>query len=64
VVWAPVEGSTYHMNRGVNLLFPIDHIGATPDLRRVGGPVVLRQRFGGTWPSDHYPVLADYLPPG
>lgn len=64
VVWAPVEGSTYHMNRGVNLLFPIDHIGATPDLRRVGGPVVLRERFGGTWPSDHYPVLADYLPPG
>jgi endonuclease/exonuclease/phosphatase family metal-dependent hydrolase len=64
VVWAPVEGSTYHLNRGVNLLFPIDHIGATSDLRRTAGPVVLRQRFGGVWPSDHYPVFADYLPPG
>jgi endonuclease/exonuclease/phosphatase family metal-dependent hydrolase len=64
VAWAPVAGSTYHLNRGLNLLFPIDHIGATLDLRRVGGPVVLRRRFGGVWPSDHYPVFADYLPPG
>jgi len=63
VVFAPVEGSTYHFDRGLNLLFPIDHIGATPDLRRVGGPVVIRSRFRGEWPSDHYPVFADYLPP-
>lgn len=64
IVFAPVAGATYHINRGVNLLFAIDHIGATPDLRRIGGPVVLRRRFGGAWPSDHYPVFADYLPPG
>jgi endonuclease/exonuclease/phosphatase family metal-dependent hydrolase len=63
IVFAPVEGSTYHFDRGLNLFFAIDHIGATPDLTRVGGPVVLRERFGGTWPSDHYPVFADYLLP-
>lgn len=64
IVFAPVEGSTFHFDRGVNLLFPVDHIGATPDLRRVGGPVVVRRKFRGEWPSDHYPVFADYLPPG
>jgi endonuclease/exonuclease/phosphatase family metal-dependent hydrolase len=63
IVFAPVEGSTYHFDRGLNLFFAIDQIGATPDLTRVGGPVVLRQRFGGEWPSDHYPVFADYLLP-
>jgi endonuclease/exonuclease/phosphatase family metal-dependent hydrolase len=62
--FAPVEGSTYHFDRGLNLFFAVDHIGATPDLRRVGGPWVLRQRFGGEWPADHYPVFADYLLPG
>jgi endonuclease/exonuclease/phosphatase family metal-dependent hydrolase len=63
IVFAPVDGSTYHFDRGLNLFFAIDHIGATADLTRVGGPVVLRERFGGAWPSDHYPVLADYLLP-
>jgi endonuclease/exonuclease/phosphatase family metal-dependent hydrolase len=63
VVFAPVAGSTYHLNRGLNLLFPIDHIGATPDLAPIGAPVVLRLRFGGVWPSDHYPVVADYALP-
>jgi endonuclease/exonuclease/phosphatase family metal-dependent hydrolase len=63
IVWAPVAGATYHLNSGLNLLFPIDHIGATPDLAPAGDPVVLRGRFGGVWPSDHYPVFADYLPP-
>jgi endonuclease/exonuclease/phosphatase family metal-dependent hydrolase len=63
IVFAPVEGSTYHFDRGLNLFFAIDHIGATRDLDRVGGPVVLRKRFGGEWPSDHYPVLADYRLP-
>ena len=63
VVFAPVAGATYHFNRGLNLLFPIDHIGATPDLTPIGPPVVLRFRFGGVWPSDHYPVVADYALP-
>jgi endonuclease/exonuclease/phosphatase family metal-dependent hydrolase len=64
IVFAPVQGSTYHFDRGLNLLFAIDHIGATADLRRVGGPWVLRRRFRGEWPADHYPVFADYLLPG
>jgi endonuclease/exonuclease/phosphatase family metal-dependent hydrolase len=64
IEFAPVDGSTYHFDRGLNLFFAIDHLGATPDVSRVGGPVVLRRRFGGRWPSDHYPVFADYHLPG
>jgi endonuclease/exonuclease/phosphatase family metal-dependent hydrolase len=63
IVFAQVEGSTYHFDRGLNLFFAIDHLGATRDVERLGEPVVLRQRFGGRWPSDHYPVFADYLLP-
>jgi endonuclease/exonuclease/phosphatase family metal-dependent hydrolase len=63
IVFAPVEGPTYHFDVGLNLLFPIDHIGATPDLVRAGAPVVLRRKFRGEWPADHYPVFADYLLP-
>ena len=47
IVFAPVEGSTYHFDRGLNLFFAIDHIGATPDLTRVGGPVVLQGAVRG-----------------
>lgn len=60
VTFAPVRGATYHLNRGVNVLPAIDHIGAAGPARLVGGPVVLRQKFGGVWPTDHYPVQADY----
>jgi endonuclease/exonuclease/phosphatase family metal-dependent hydrolase len=63
VVFAPVAGATFHFNRGLDLPYPIDHIGATPDLAPIGGPVVLRMRVGGVWPSDHYPVVADYALP-
>jgi endonuclease/exonuclease/phosphatase family metal-dependent hydrolase len=63
IVFAPVEGSTYHFDRGLNLFFAIDHLGATEGVERVGDPVVLRQRFGGRWPSDHYPVFADFRLP-
>ncbi|MBM9594970.1 endonuclease/exonuclease/phosphatase family protein [Rhodobacteraceae bacterium MCCB 386] len=57
--FAPVEGATYHFNRGINLFGAIDHVATTADVELVGEPVVLRQRFGGAWPSDHYPVVAD-----
>lgn len=60
LVFAQVQGATYHFNRGLNLFGAIDHIAATPGLTPVGPPVVLRQRFRGEWPADHYPVLADY----
>ncbi|SFE23122.1 endonuclease/exonuclease/phosphatase family protein [Roseivivax sediminis] len=58
--FAPTEGATYHFDRGVNLFGAIDHIASGAGLTRVGGPVVLRRRFAGDWPSDHYPVIADY----
>lgn len=61
--FAPVEGSTYHLNRGMNLFGAIDHIATTAEMRLAAPPVVLRQRFGGRWPSDHYPIYADYLLP-
>lgn len=60
LAFARVPGATYHLNRGVNVLPAIDHIGAAGPAVMVGGPVVLRQKFGGVWPSDHYPVWADF----
>ena len=61
--FAPVEGATYHFDRGINLFGAIDHLAATTGVALAGEPVVLRRRFGGEWPSDHYPVLADFRLP-
>ncbi|WP_146587389.1 endonuclease/exonuclease/phosphatase family protein [Puniceibacterium confluentis] len=61
--FAPVAGATYHFDRGLNVFGAIDHLGATPNIRRVSDPVVLRRQFDDEWPSDHYPVLADYVLP-
>ena len=58
--FAPVRGSTFHFNRGFNLFGAIDHIATSGAATRVGEPVVLREKFGGEWPTDHYPVVADY----
>ncbi|WP_341368873.1 endonuclease/exonuclease/phosphatase family protein [Yoonia sp. BS5-3] len=58
--FAPVQGATYHFNRGINLFGAIDHIGVSGDATLVGDPVVLRDKFDGEWPTDHYPVIADY----
>jgi endonuclease/exonuclease/phosphatase family metal-dependent hydrolase len=55
----PVDGATYHFNRGINLFGPIDHIAHSAGIAPLGDPVVLRRQFEGTWPSDHYPVAAD-----
>ncbi len=60
LVFAPVRGATYHLDRGLNLFGAIDHIGAAGPVEAAGVPVVLRQDFGGVWPSDHYPVVMDY----
>ena len=58
--FAPVQGSTYHLNRGINLFGAIDHIGTSGAATLAGDPIVLRQKFEGEWPTDHYPVIADY----
>ena len=54
-----VDGATYHFNRGLNLFGAIDHIGLSGAAEPVGEPVVLRQKFDGEWPTDHYPVVLD-----
>ena len=58
--FAPVKGATFHFNRGINLFGAIDHIATYGDVQIVGTPIVLRERFAGEWPTDHYPVVADY----
>lgn len=57
----PVAGSTYHFNRGVNAFGAIDHIGVTDGVTPQGAPFVLRRKFDGEWPTDHYPVVADIV---
>jgi endonuclease/exonuclease/phosphatase family metal-dependent hydrolase len=59
VLFPKVEGSTYHLNRGLNLFGAIDHIGIAGNADPVGKPVVLRHKFDGEWPTDHYPVVLD-----
>lgn len=54
-----VTGSTYHFDRGVNLFGAIDHIALAGPVTAAGPPQVLRRRYDGRWPSDHYPVAAD-----
>jgi len=56
-----VPGSTFHWNRGLNVTAAIDHIAATPDAVPTGDAVILGGQFEGDWPSDHYPVLADFV---
>ena len=60
LAFVPVAGATYHFDRGINLFGAIDHIAHGPGAAPVGAPAVLRRRFDGEWPSDHYPVVADF----
>jgi endonuclease/exonuclease/phosphatase family metal-dependent hydrolase len=60
LTFAPVKGSTFHFNRGINLFGAIDHIATIGNADLAAGPFVLRQKYGGEWPTDHYPVIADY----
>lgn len=58
--FVPITGSTYHFNRGLNLFGAIDHIGYSNGIKLVSKPAVLREKFGGEWPTDHYPVVVDF----
>ncbi len=60
LTFVPVKGATYHLDRGLNLFGAIDHIAFAGGLHPVGTPVVYRQNPGPVWPSDHYPVIADF----
>lgn len=55
-----IDGATYHLDRGLNLFGAIDHIGYSGGARPVGDAVVVREKFGDVWPTDHYPVVADF----
>ena len=57
---AETTGSTVHFARGINLLPAIDHILYSPGLIHEQ-TVVLRKRYDGVWPSDHYPVFVTLL---
>ncbi|MBB5516133.1 endonuclease/exonuclease/phosphatase family metal-dependent hydrolase [Rubricella aquisinus] len=63
MTFSPVEGSTYHFNRGFNLFGAIDHIAYAGGIVPVGAPMVMRRQFDGEWPTDHYPVIADFRVP-
>ena len=55
-----INGATYHLNRGLNLFGAIDHIGIIGKPKIEGQTIVLRKKFDGEWPTDHYPVIADF----
>lgn len=59
---APVRGSTFHFNRGLHLVPGIDHI-LVDDGFQVSPAIIVRSQPGGTWPSDHYPVIASVSRP-
>ena len=59
LAFAPVPGATVHFDRGLNLFGAIDHVGLGPGVEAAAAPTVLRARYGGAWPSDHYPVAVD-----
>lgn len=59
VTFAPVEGATYHFDLGLNLFGAIDQIGWAGPVAMAGEPVVVRRKFSGEWPTDHYPVVLD-----
>lgn len=55
----PTSGSTYHLNRGINLFGAIDYIALAGHLTPAAPAQVQRRKFDGRWPSDHYAVVAD-----
>lgn len=61
VTFTPVKGATYHLNRGINLFGAIDHIGHVGAVAPLSEPIVLRDKFDGEWPTDHYPVIIDFF---
>ncbi|MBU2994515.1 endonuclease/exonuclease/phosphatase family protein [Octadecabacter sp. 1_MG-2023] len=61
VTFWPAQGSTYHFNRGLNLFPAIDHIGGTEGIAPMGKTFSVRGKFDGEWPTDHYPIVGDFI---
>ena len=55
---ADLTRSTYHAGIGIDLGRAIDYILYSNALERIGGTTIHRDRPGGVFPSDHYPVSA------
>jgi endonuclease/exonuclease/phosphatase family metal-dependent hydrolase len=55
---ADTEGPTYHFYRGIDLLPAIDHLLVSRGFE-AERTWVLRKKYGGVWPSDHYPVIVE-----
>jgi len=53
---AETRGSTFHFNRGITLQPAIDHVLYTEAFAH-RSTRVLRERFKGRWPSDHFPLF-------
>lgn len=53
---ADTTGSTVHFYRGINIIPAIDHVLYSQEFEHQETRV-LRSRFRGAWPSDHYPVF-------
>lgn len=59
-VW-PSRGATYHLNHGIHLFGPIDHMVTSPEIPSpVFGPLVIQQKTGEKFGSDHYPIVAEW----
>lgn len=54
-----IAGASFHFNRGLHLFSSIDHMVFSKGVRMVTAPLVVREKFLGEYPSDHYPLLAD-----
>jgi len=57
---ANTTGATMHFYRGINLLPAIDHVLFSEEFEHEETRV-LRRRFAGSWPSDHYPVFVTLI---
>ena len=55
-----MAGATVHFDRGLNLFGAIDHVAHSDGLTPLGAPMVYREKLGEVWPTDHYPVVADF----
>lgn len=54
---ARANGATFHFFRGLRIVPAIDHILGSGEVV-LSNPEVHRERFDGSYPSDHYPVSA------